>query len=69
VSVLETLSVVEPAAPSKQSLLALGWLNCFLSSLQVGHARFAGTVGQNRRFAAVGDRAGGWRRILFGIVF
>src|SRR6516162_4395191 len=33
-SIIEPLSLVKPAAPSQQSLLALSWLNFFLAGMQ-----------------------------------
>lgn len=40
-SVVESRSAPEPAAPSRQSLLALSWLNFFLSGMQTAFGPIA----------------------------
>src|ERR1700747_3776353 len=41
VSIVESRSLGEPAAPSQQSLLALSWLNFFLSGMQTAFGPIA----------------------------
>jgi hypothetical protein len=41
VSIVEPLSVEDTAAPSRQSLFALGWLNFFLAGMQTAFGPIA----------------------------